>query len=105
VLRITIELDKGGLGTDIEVLGTGVIKNDCTGTNTLGNYTFEFNARRLRIKKGRLVGFQRSRSVWWLLFYCLKLAFWEDADFGELYRNGSPQSFKNTYKKGFHKLR
>lgn len=94
MLRITVELDKGGFDIEREVIGTAFIRNDGTGTTTSGNYTFDVYAKKQRIKSGRLVGFKRSKNVWWLLFYCLKVVFWEQAVHGELYRNGSPQSFK-----------
>ena len=94
MIRITVELDKNGYGLDKEIIGTAVISNDVTGSKSFGNYKYEFFGPKQRIKKGRLIGFSRSRSVWWLIFYCLKLAFWENGKEGELLRLDNPQGFK-----------
>lgn len=93
MIRITVDLISAVTG-EVEKIAWAEVVNDGTGTETGGNYKFELGGvRRGSKKKGRLVGFKRTKNVWWLLFYCLKLVLWEDAETGELVRTGSPQSF------------
>lgn len=99
MLRITVDLIKASTG-EVETLATAKIVNDGTGTSYTGNYTYEFYGKKRRIKHGKLVGFNRSRNAWWLIFYCLKLAFWENMQDGDLFRKENPQGFKRMKKPG-----
>lgn len=93
MLRITVDLIKASSG-EVETLGVAEIVNDDTGSLTYGNYKYTFLGKSKIIKTGRLKGFRRRSSVWWLVFYCLRLSFWENKKVGELWSNGNPQSFR-----------
>lgn len=92
MIRITVELIKAPYGLEKEILGVMNITNDGSGGKTYGNYRFDIHARKLRIKSGRVLRFKRDKTVWWLIYHCLKLAFWENKKLGELSSN-VPQVF------------
>lgn len=77
MLRITIELVLHGNEQHAEVLHTGLIANDGTGTKSVGHYRYRFNARGTARswKRGSVRDFPRTRSsAWQLLLACLRNA-------------------------------
>lgn len=68
MLRVTIELDQFGLGTNKKVLRTMNIINTGTGTRSLGNYRIEFIGEGGNVyKKTLLSGFPRLQLGPWRL--------------------------------------
>lgn len=70
MIRITVELLPGGDESRAKVLGTALIANDGTGTQTTGNYSYIISGKRSILKggQGNILGFRRkSDNVWELL--------------------------------------
>lgn len=61
MIRVTIELDSFGLGTNVTSLGEVIIANDGTGTRTRGNYKVKvYGKTGLKvIREGRLENWPR----------------------------------------------
>lgn len=74
MIKITIELYRFGNPSDKKTLATATIANDCTGTQSRGNYTYKLAKASGKLwKSGKIKGFSRkSRSVWRLLYLILK---------------------------------
>jgi len=73
MIRITVELVPFGFEQRKRIIGTATIVNDGSGTQTHGNYSYEFVSRRgVRWRSGVIGGFPRKRrNVWELLRRCL----------------------------------
>ncbi len=75
MIRVTVELLPHGDESRRRHLGTAIIANDGTGTDTQGNYNIRLSRRGQpdsAWKTGRLTGFQRKRFlVWDLLLLAL----------------------------------
>lgn len=76
MLKVTIELDKHGLGTDLKKLGEIQIINNNKGTKESGNYdylVFDERGRITRDSKNSIVGFDRLKNnVFQLLLLVLE---------------------------------
>ena len=72
MIKVTIELDKFGLGTDVKEIATATISNDGTGTFKYGNYDFT-----LKLGDKELIGkapHDRQQNVFTLLSTVLACA-------------------------------
>jgi len=58
MIVITVELWPGGLEQHKELLGTGIIANDSTGTDTRGNYRYCFS------KRGETIAQLLKKKAW-----------------------------------------
>lgn len=74
MLRVTIELDKFGLGIVKRTIGTAKIGNDGTGTEKKGNYKIVFVTEEGKPwKKTEVKNFDRlNNGPWDLLYLALK---------------------------------
>lgn len=77
MIKITIELVSAIHPSRSKVLGVAKITNDGTGSNTKGNYKYEFSKSGKSIKQiwksGEIKNFNRKRFLGWdLLYLCLK---------------------------------
>lgn len=78
MIRIVIELWKRGNMHDVKVLASAIIANDGSGTITRGNYGYSLHSKGKKFRVGDLKGFEKKKkNVWWLLYYVLKDAIWE----------------------------
>lgn len=78
MIKVTIEVWEHGDPTDSKMLGEAFISNTLTGTPTRGIYKYTLRSKGQKFRKGRVGGFERKRkNVWWLLYYVLKDAIWE----------------------------
>lgn len=68
-----MEIDRWGMGTDIEVIAEATIANDGTGTWTRGNYVYDLEHKGRGFREGVVEDFPReSLNVWDLLFRILR---------------------------------
>lgn len=73
MLRVTVELLPGGSESRARKLGEILIRNDGTGTTTIGNYEGTLTAEYTQGRRARVCGFRRQRqSVWTLVGAFLK---------------------------------
>lgn len=78
MIKVTIEFWNHGDPLDKKVLGEAFIINDGTGAFTRGNYIYTLKSKGKHFRKGKIKGFERQRkNVWWLLYYIMKDAIWE----------------------------
>jgi hypothetical protein len=79
MLVITVEFLPHGSIEDRQVVASAVIENDGTGTEQSGNYEVKFAAGDPKDAFfGRVEGFPRNLSVWWLIYRALKTGLAKD---------------------------
>jgi hypothetical protein len=71
MLKITIELIPFSDPENPVIIGGGVIWNDGTGTENIGNYHYVLRKDKRVWKKGRLPGFPRTKKNVWHLLYSI----------------------------------
>ena len=74
MIVVTIELWPYGFSTNKKILGRGIIFNDGTGDQKVGNYGFKLWGKRNAVwKEGAVTKFPRlRRNAWDLLYRCLR---------------------------------
>jgi hypothetical protein len=69
MIKVTVELHKGGQGGEVVPLGVVIIGNDGTGTETRGNYvTRQLSKMGHTVRAGSVVNHARkAESIWRLV--------------------------------------